>query len=165
MTEDQGAVLFGDVTIAASLAWVSVALVFLGMVVLLWKKITAFVNAVNTLIGLDRKLKAIDEKLDKMPGLESTLERVRAQVENDHRHPDGTPIIMRDEQDRRHEEIMTGMTGLQKQIGRVEDRVDGQGQQLATHLAWSAEWSREQERADRELADRIEDTMDPRKDP
>ncbi|WP_336841736.1 hypothetical protein [Stenotrophomonas maltophilia] len=93
------------------------------------------------------------------------VERIRDQVENDHKHPDGTPINMREEQDDRHDEVMETLRGLQKQVGRVEDRVDGHAQQLAAHLAWSAEWSREQERADRELADRIEDTMDPRKDP
>ncbi len=85
------------------------------------------------------------------------VERVRAQVENDHRHPDGTPIVMRDEQDQRHFEVMGTLRGLQRQIGRVEDRVDSQGQQLATHLAWSAEWSRAQERADRAFDDRLED--------
>lgn len=92
------------------------------------------------------------------------IERVRAQVENDHRNPDGTPLIMRDEQDQRHSELMSSLAGLHQQIGRVEDRVDSQGQQLSTHLAWSAEWSRAQERADRALDDRLDElkeTMHP----
>lgn len=88
------------------------------------------------------------------------VERIRDQVENDHRHPDGSPINMREEQDGRHAEIMTAVTGLQKQIGRVEDRVDGHAEQLAAHLAWSAEWSRGQERADRELADGLGELAD-----
>ena len=92
------------------------------------------------------------------------VERVRAQVENDHRHPDGSPIVMRDEQDQRHSELMSSLAGLQEQIGRVEHRVDSQGEQLSTHLAWSAEWSRAQERADRALDDRLDElkeTMHP----
>lgn len=179
MNEDHLTTLFGDLTLVQALLWFSAAFAvfgaFVGAIVLLWKKISAFVGAVNTLVGLQVRLKAIDEKLDKMPGLESTLERVRAQVENDHRHPDGTPIIMRDEQDQRHAEIMTSMTGLQKQIGRVEDRVDAvndkvdrTNEKVDRHLEWSAEWSRDQERADRELDDRLdglENTIDPRKEP
>lgn len=117
MTEDQLRALFGTLDLVPALMWVGALFTFLAFAALIlamfWKKLSAFVAAVNLMINLDAKFK----------GIEGTLERVRAQVENSH------STNLRDELDRdrlvaeqRHDEVIDQMRGMKKDIGRIDDR-------------------------------------------
>ncbi|QCQ16981.1 hypothetical protein [Microbacterium sp. RG1] len=60
------------------------------------------------------------------------LRAIEAQVANDHRHPDGTPINLRDDLDNKHDEnrgilltIQRDVAWLMRRQADTDDRLDG----------------------------------------
>lgn len=54
----------------------------------------------------------------KLAPLQSGLDVIQQNVQNDHTKPDGTPLIMRDDLDDKHEEILTVLKEFQREIKR-----------------------------------------------
>lgn len=46
-------------------------------------------------------------------------------VQNDHRKPDGTPLGMRDDNDQKHDELVTMVRGLSRDLHDVRDDIKG----------------------------------------
>lgn len=175
MSEDQLTLLFGDLTVVQATLWIMAFIALLSAFILaiawVWPKISAFVASVNLLISLGTRL----------TGIEGTLEKVRAQVENSHKSN------LREEldQDRvaaatRHSEIMDEMSGMKKDIGRQDTRDIERGKDLRSltekitavdnkviaHLEWSHGYVSGREQAERDLTKRLkslEDTANPAK--
>lgn len=162
MSEDQLRLLLGDLSAVQFLLWVFAALAALVAIGVVLKKSWPTLSNVVTLINLLLNLAA------KLKGIEVTLEKVRAQVENSH------STNMRDENDERHKEVVGLIQGVQKDVGRLDQRDIYRGQEiremdrkLDEHLEWSRTWSADQENADRDAVGRIrniEDTLNPGRD-
>lgn len=96
-----------------------------------------------------------------------SIAAVKDHVANSHLLANGQPYNLRDNIDDNQAQILNAISrveanvnGVQRQVGRVETRLDSTIAKVDRHLEWSAEWSRGQERADRELADGLGELAD-----
>lgn len=161
MTEDHLITLFGDVTVVRAVTWLIALTVLAAVLIKVWPVLTRFVSSINLLFQLADKLDCIDSK----------LERVRAQVENSH------DTNLRDELDadrqaasHRHTEVMDRISGVQKDVGRLDTREIELGREIRdarqdigsvrADLTAHVEWSRGQE----DRIDGLEDTLNPPKE-
>ena len=175
--------IFGDGMVAVVLLWVVAAFVLLALlgaaVAWLWKRLSKLVNAAEFFGSLPAQFKEVTQAIAEQGVV---LERVRAQVENDHQ------TNMREEQDERHD-ILDGkvdliaekldaidektdtaameIRGMKRDIGRQADRDERIEAKLDNHLQWSHTWSAEREAADQgasQRLDSLEQTLNPKKD-
>lgn len=160
MTEEPLTRLFGNTTIVEGILWVIAAAAFITFLVWAWPKIYAAVITLNLIASLSTRLASLDEKLAALDGVPEKLERVRNQVENSHK------TNLRDELDSRHSETLDLIRGLQKDVGRLDQRDINTGQKIGTvnqniadvdkklddHITWS--------RSQEDRIDEIERTQD-----
>lgn len=155
MTEEHLTTLFGDVTVVQVILWLIAAGLLIALIAKIWPSLTKLATSINLLLQLGAKLAGMDAK----------LERVRAQVENSH------STNLRDEldadrkrQQEQHSEVVSLVRGVQKDVGRLDQRDIDRGRQIEaidTKLDGHIEWSRGQ----KDRIDDIEDTLNPKENP
>lgn len=129
-----------------------------------WPKLTSAVTLVNLLLTLNERLDKLTAAMKSLDGLEEKLERVRAQVENDH------DTNMREENDERHHEIIASVqrvqdeiTGVKKDVGRLDRRDIERGVDIRD-LTKKLDRALEQGDANEDRIENLEDTIDPTKE-
>lgn len=101
MTEPQLEILFGDLTVAKAILWITAAVALVFLLVKLWPALTKFVSTVNALSDLPTKLAKIDTIETKIDGIESQV------------------------QDIHHETHFNSGTSIKDATVRIEQKVDG----------------------------------------
>lgn len=111
------------------IAWAIIAVVVFFALKKAWPTLRALVHGIELLASLGARLNQIDD----------VLERVRAQVENSH------TTNLREELDDRHKETRDLITGIQKDVGRLDTRdilrLQAQAEtnkKLDEHLSWAS---------------------------
>ncbi len=106
--------------------------------------IAALVAAVPAILTLQRKVSRV----------ERNSHELRDQVGNDHRHPDGTPILMRQENDERHAAVMGKLAAMEQNLNGITRTIGGMQRDIGRLADVDRDLGRRIDRQD----DRIDDT-------
>lgn len=132
------------IEIGSIIAWGIIAVIVFFVLKKAWPTLRALVHGIELLANLGPRLQTLD---DRMKTQGDVLERVRAQVENSH------TTNLREELDDRHKETRDLITGIQKDVGRLDTRdilrIQAQAEtnkKLDEHLSWAG---RQEDRIDK----------------